>query len=236
MLTTTMPLVSLALWSAVAADGPIGGFDQKGFGVYFLATLIVRQVTGSWLVWALNTEIRTGELSQRLLKPLHPLVGFSAENLSAVPLRAAIAIPLALVALWVVGPTTATVTPLQLAVVILSLVGAWAVNFFTMALMGSLAFFIESATAVFEVWLVAFGVLSGYLVPLSLLPGWAQRLSYALPFRYTLGFPVEAMLGLLTPGALLRELLVQWVYVVVSAAGALLVWRAGLRRYAAFGG
>lgn len=236
MLTTTMPLVSLALWSAVAAEGPVGRFDQAGFSAYFLATMVVRQVTGSWLVWALNQEIRSGELSQRLLRPLHPLIGFSAENLSAVPLRAAISAPFALVGLYLVGPTNVSPTPGHVLIVILSLVGAWAVNFFTMALMGSLAFWLESATAVFEVWLVAFGVLGGYLVPLELLPGWAQRISGVLPFRYTLAFPVEAMLGLLPTAEAFRQLVIQWVYVIASAAGALVVWRAGLKRYAAFGG
>src|SRR6185503_12640490 len=47
MLTTTMPLVSLALWSAVAAAAPVGRFTQQGFAAYFLATLIVRQLTRS---------------------------------------------------------------------------------------------------------------------------------------------------------------------------------------------
>ncbi|HVY49889.1 MAG TPA: hypothetical protein VHB21_28535, partial [Minicystis sp.] len=88
LLTTTMPLVSLALWSAVADAGPVGRFDQRRFGAYFLATLLVRQLTGSWLVWELNQEIRTGTLSQRLLKPIHPLVAYSAENLAALPMRA----------------------------------------------------------------------------------------------------------------------------------------------------
>jgi len=39
MLTTTMPLVSLALWSAVAETAPVGRFSQQGFAAYFLATL-----------------------------------------------------------------------------------------------------------------------------------------------------------------------------------------------------
>lgn len=236
MLTTTMPLVSLALWSAVAAGGPIGRFDQARFSAYFLATLVVRQLTGSWLVWALNQAIRSGALSQRLLRPIHPLIGYSAENLAAVPLRAALAAPIAVIALFVVEPGALPSTPGSVALVLASLVGAWAINFFTMALIGSLAFFMESSTAIFEIWLVAFGALSGYLVPLELFPAWLQHIASALPFRYTVAFPVEAILGLLPPGAALTNLAIQWLYVAACAAGALLVWRAGIKRYAAFGG
>ena len=36
MLTTTMPLVSLALWSAVAREAPVGRFGPGEFVGYFL--------------------------------------------------------------------------------------------------------------------------------------------------------------------------------------------------------
>ncbi|MFT3769456.1 MAG: ABC-2 family transporter protein [Minicystis sp.] len=236
MLTTTMPLVSLALWSAVASKGPVGRFGQQQFGAYFLCTLVVRQLTGSWLVWALNMEIRSGTLSQRLLRPIHPLVSYSAENLSAVPMRALISAPMAVIAMFVIEPGSLPHTPGRIALILASLVGAWTITFFTMALVGALAFFIESSTSIFEIWLVVFGLLSGYLVPLELLPGWLQTISDALPFRYTVAFPVEATLGLLPPGAALRNLAVQWAYVAGCAGAALWVWRAGIRRFSAFGG
>jgi ABC-2 type transport system permease protein len=236
MLTTTMPLVSLALWSAVAADAPVGGFTPRRFSAYFLATLVVRQLTGSWLVWALNYEIRHGSLSQKLLKPIHPLVTYTADNLSAIPLRAAFAAPIAIISLLVMDPGVFPATPGRLALLAAALVGAWAINFFTMALIGSLAFFMESTIAVFEVWLVVFALLSGYLVPLELFPPWIRGLAEALPFRYTLSFPVEVALGLIQGERALRALAVEWAYVAGFVTAALLVWRAGLRRYAAFGG
>ena len=236
MLTTTMPLVSLALWSAVAAQGPVGRFTAERFGAYFLATLVIRQLTGSWLVWELNMEIRSGTLSQRLLKPLHPLIVYSAENLAAVPMRALLSAPIAFIGIAVVEPGSFPSSPDRIAILLLALVGAWAINFFTMALIGSLAFFIESSTAIFEIWLVAFSLLSGYLVPLELFPPWLQRVSDVLPFRYTVAFPVEATLGMLTGRALVENLAIQWAYVIACAAGAMAVWRAGIKRFGAFGG
>jgi ABC-2 type transport system permease protein len=236
MLTTTMPLVSLALWSAVAAAAPVGRFTQGRFAAYFLGALVVRQVTGSWIVWEMNQEIRGGTLSRRLLKPVHPLVTYSAENLAAIPMRAALALPLTIAALVMVEPGALPTTPLRLLALVVSLVGAWLINFFTMAMIGTLAFFFESSTAVFEVWLVAFMLLSGYLVPLELFPPWMRAASAALPFRYTLAFPVEVLTGMLDRAGVIHDLAVQWAYVVAAAAAALLGWRAGVRRFAAFGG
>jgi ABC-2 type transport system permease protein len=40
-------------------------------------------MTGSWVVWDLVREVKDGTLSTRLLRPIHPLVAYSAENLAA---------------------------------------------------------------------------------------------------------------------------------------------------------
>jgi ABC-2 type transport system permease protein len=236
MLTTTMPLVSLALWSAVAETAPVGRFTQAKFAAYFLATLVVRQLTGSWLVWEMNTDIRTGVLSRRLLRPVHPLVAYSAENLAALPIRAALALPVCVVALVIVEPGALPTAPVTLAALAASLLGAWLINFFTMALVGTLAFFMESSSSIFELWLIAFMLLSGYLVPLELFPPWLRDASAVLPFRYTLAFPVEVLTGMLRGRAVLHDLAVQWAYVTGAGAAALLGWRAGIRRFAAYGG
>ena len=236
MLTTTMPLVSLALWSAVAESGPVGRFGKHEFTAYFLGTLIVRQLTGSWLVWEMNMEIKSGALSQRLLKPLHPLIVYSSENLAAVPLRALLCAPIAVLGVAVIGvdlfPGDASMIFLWCA----AMAGAWLINFFIMALIGTLAFVMESSTAVFEVYLAAFMVLSGYMAPLELFPGWLRGIVDVLPFRYTLAFPVEVATGLLEPGRAWSDLGVQWLYVAGIGAAALFAWRAGVRRFAAFGG
>lgn len=236
MLTTTMPLVSLALWTAVSAEAPVGRFRPKDFVAYFLATLVVRQLTSSWLVWEMNRDIKSGSLSQRLLRPVHPLLHYSAENLAALPLRAALAVPIALIALATTGGSHVTHDPVILGVVLASLFGAWLINFFTQALIGTLAFYAESSTSAFEVWLATSMLLSGYLLPLELFPGWVRTATDVLPFRYTIGFPVEALTGMSTRLQVVGELGAQWLWVTALGLCTLLAWRAGVRRFAAFGG
>jgi ABC-2 type transport system permease protein len=138
--------------------------------------------------------------------------------------------------LYVVEPGGLPRTPLTLAALAGSLLGAWLINFFTMALIGVLAFFIESSSSIFEIWLVAFMLLSGYLVPIELFPPALRAASAALPFRYTLAFPVEVLTGLVDRRGMLEGLAAQWAYVVGTGGLALLAWRAGLRRFAAYGG
>jgi ABC-2 type transport system permease protein len=231
-----MPLVMLALWRAVARDAPVGRFGQADFTAYYLAALVVRLLTGAWVVWELTFEIRQGTLAYRLLRPVHPLLSYAAENLAALPLRAALALPLAGVALWVTSAERVTRDPLLLALFPLTVLGGWLITFLAMAIVGTLAFRLDSATSLFEIWMGLFGILSGYLVPLELFPAWVRALAGALPFRSMLGFPVELVIGLLTREQALAGLATQWGWIAGLLLATHLAWRAGLRHFAAFGG
>jgi ABC-2 type transport system permease protein len=201
-----------------------------------VATLIVRILTSSWMVWELTMDIRQGRLATRLLRPLHPLLAYSAQHLAAVPLRALVVSPL-IVLVVVIGRADMPLTdPVRMGIFVASLAGAWLLLFLTMVLIGSLAMFVDSALAVFELWLGVHFILSGYLVPIELLPEWAVRLAHVLPFWYMLGFPIETAVGLLDRGAALAALGVQWLYAALMLVLALAVWKAGMKRFVAFGG
>jgi ABC-2 type transport system permease protein len=236
LLSTTMPLVMLALMSAVARDGPVGRFGQADFTAYYLSALVVRLMTGAWVIWEVNFEIRQGTLAYRLLRPIHPVVAYAAENVGAMPLRLAAVIPIAAIAVAATGGAHLSRDPLLLAIFPLTLVGAWLITFLAMAIIGALAFWVESSGGVFEVWLGLFGVFSGYLLPLELFPRWLEAVARFLPFRYMLAFPAELVVGMTPRAAALRDLGIQWLFVAVLAVGVRLVWRAGIRRFAAYGG
>ncbi|MCC6750467.1 MAG: ABC-2 family transporter protein [Deltaproteobacteria bacterium] len=236
ILSTNMPLVMLLLWSAVAEEAPVGRFGVREFSAYFLATLVVRLLTGAWVVWQLNYEIRHGALAMRLLRPLHPFVSYAAEHLAALPIRVLLALPIAGAALLWLGRDQLASDPLHWVVFPLSLAGAWALTFGVMLVIGTLGFFWESSLSLFDLWLGLFFVFSGYTIPLELFPASLLALSKWLPFRYVLSFPVETLLGLLGRRELLLALASQWTYVAIVYAAALLLWRAGLRRFAAYGG
>lgn len=236
ILSTNMPLVMLLLWTAVAAEAPVGRFGEAEFVAYFLATLIVRLLTSSWVVWELNFEIRQGTLGMRLLKPMHPFLVYAADNVAAIPMRVLVSLPIAVVALVWVGSAQLTSDPLLWAMLPVSLAGAWLMTFCVMALIGTLGLFWESSISVFELWLGLFFVLSGYVLPLELLPEWLWNVARWLPFRFLLSFPVEVGLGLVDRAAAWRGLAVQWLYVGVFLFCALRLWKAGLRRYQAYGG
>jgi ABC-2 type transport system permease protein len=236
MLSQTMPLVMLALTNAMAREAPLGRFDAASFTAYYLATLIVGQLTGAWVGWELMREIREGKLALRLLRPIHPLFSFSADSLAAIPMRAAVAVPIAVLLLLTAGRAHVTHDPAIAALFAVSLLGAWLMNFAVSAIIGTLSLFIESSFNVFQVWMGGFMVLSGYLLPLELFPSWLQRFARLTPYPYLRGLPVQLLCGLQGRESALRDVGIQWAWALGALGLLLILWRRGVKRFGAFGG
>lgn len=236
ILATTMPLIMLALWSAVAREAPVGRFGQQEFTAYFLSTFIVRQLTGSWAAWEMNFEVRQGTLAMRLLRPWPAVWSYALENLAAVPMRLIVSLPVAGIALATVGSHFLPRDPVIWIIWCFSMLGGWLVTFLTNILIGCLSLFLESSTKLMDAWLAAFMVFSGYLIPIETFPPGLRRVVEWLPFRFQIGFPVELMTH--SHGRLEAfELLVRcWGWVALLLFGAVSLWRAGIRRFAAYGG
>ena len=236
MLTTTMPLIMMALMTAVAGEHPIGGWDARDLVDYYLANLLVRVLSGAWVVWEMTQDIRMGTMSMRLMRPIHPAVSYATDNIAAQPLRGMLAIPVLLVLLIFSKTGGVTHDPRLWAMTAVAIVGSWAMQFTVMSIMGCLAFFLDSATSFFELWMGLWMVFSGYLIPLDLFPAWMQHVGLYLPFRFIIDVPVRMLLGRDTPMQALTMLGEQWLWVFGLLVGMRYAWRAGLKRYGAFGG
>ena len=236
MLATTMPLVMLALWTSVARGAPIGRYGEAQFVAYFLATFIVRQLTGAWAFYVMNVEIRDGTLAMRLLRPVHPLWAYAAEGVAAIPLRVLLSLPVALFAFAWVARGTLTHDPALWAAWIVSIVLGWLLTLFVNFVVGCAAFFTESSFKMMDVWLVFYFVFSGYLIPIDLFPPGLRAIVDWLPFRYQIGLPVEIMTGAHTRAETWRLLAAQAAWVGALAAATVVSWRRGVHKFEAYGG
>jgi len=236
ILTTTLPLVMLGLWTSVAQEAPFRGYTSAAFVAYYLSNLIVRNLTGSWVAWQVSEEIRLGSMSMRLLRPLHPYIAFAVSHLAAVPFRSVVALPVAVILLVSSGASALTTEPLQLALIVPALALAWIITFNVMFMIGSIAFFVTKTMALLNLYFGVFSLLSGYLMPIPLLPRAIGWFAEWLPFRYMLSAPIELMTVPLDAAAVARIIAAQAAWAVATLVLALGVWRRGVRRFEAVGG
>jgi ABC-2 type transport system permease protein len=86
-----------------------------------------------------------------------------------------------------------------------------------------------------NIYSASFWFLSGVVAPTSLLPPLLQQVAVVLPFRYTVAFPIEVLLGRVQGESLVGGLVTQLAWIAVAYLLFRLFWRAGLRRYSAVG-
>jgi ABC-2 type transport system permease protein len=235
ILTTTLPLVMLGLWTTVASEAPFREFTSDDFVAYYLSTLIVRNLTGSWVAWQVSEEIRMGTMAMRLLRPLHPFVALAATHVAAIPFRSFVALPIAVILLIGSGASQLTTSPLQLALLVPSLVLAWLITFAVLFMLGALAFWITKSMAMLSLYFAVFTPLSGYLLPIELLPSWLADVARWLPFRFMLSLPVELMTRSIPPAEVWQLVAGQLGWAIAAVAVALRVWQLGVRRFEAVG-
>jgi ABC-2 type transport system permease protein len=236
ILTTTLPLVMLGLWKSVADEAPFRSYASADFVAYYLATLIVRNLTGSWVAWQISEEIRMGAMSMRLLRPIHPFLALATSHVAAVPFRTLVALPFAVILLVSSGASALTTEPLQLAALVPSLVLAWLITFAMLFALGALAFWITKTMALLNLYFGLFSLLSGYLLPLPLLPSAVRAIAEWSPFRFMLSAPVELMTRSLSSREIALLLGGQAAWAAITLSLALFIWNRGIRHFEAVGG
>jgi ABC-2 type transport system permease protein len=232
----TEPVIYLVVWSTVAASqgGSVGGFNRGQLAAYYIVWTLVRNMNIVFTPYGWEWRIREGQLSGMLLRPIHPihhdLAYFAGWKVVVVVLW----LPLAAVLSLAFHPTFA-VTPAKAAAFLVAIWGAYLIRSMFLWVLGMITFWTTRVGAIYAAYFTMELLLSGRLVPLALMPPWARALADALPYKWTFGFPIETLAARLTDARLLAGLGMQALWTVAGAALVAVVWRFGIRRYAAVG-
>lgn len=230
------PVVYLSVWNAIARanGGAVGGYTARDFAAYYILLTIAELWTTSSNVYQLPRAIQTGALSQKLLKPLHPLHHEVCSLTGQRILDTAIMLPAMVLLAFLFRPDF-TCTPATLLMAVPALFFASALRFMVEAWVGFSAFWIVRTTSFSQVYFLFLFFFSGQAAPNGLLPGIAQTCSLFLPFQWMMQFPVDVALGRLGPEALVRGFTFQAGWLAFGAFFTRFLWRRGLESYTAVG-
>jgi ABC-2 type transport system permease protein len=230
------PMLMMFVWLTVDAGGPTAeGWDGIRFVSYYAAAAVVYSLTSSGISWAWDRELRSGELSNRLLRPMPVFHQFAAAEAGERIVTAIVLVPVLIVAAIVLP---IVVFPVGVGSLVAAVV-ATLVAFFLAVLMSStfalIGFWTTQSNNVYLLWWGLGAFASGWIAPLDVMPSWLQRIAEILPFRYSLGFPVEIALVLPT-GKVVTGFAVSLLWLIAFAVVYMFAWRRGVRRYQAVGG
>lgn len=230
------PIVYLVVWRTVAEaqGGAIGGYTADGFTAYYIVWTLVRAMNLALTPYAWEWRIRGGRLNDLLLKPIHPFHRDFAFFAGSKFVWIAMWIPIAAVLYFTFRPDV-TPTLFQWITFGVAIWGGFAVRHMILFVIGMLNFWTTRASAFFETVIAAELLLSGRLVPLSLMPDWVQTIAGWLPFQWTFQFPIEVLIGRLQPAEVWTGLGMQLLWTAILGGAIALVWRRATRRYTAVG-
>ncbi len=230
------PMLMMFVWLTVDAGGPTAdGWDGPRFVSYYAAAAVVYSLTSSGISWAWDRELRSGELSNRLLRPMPVFHQFAAAEAGERMVTAIVLVPVLIVATIVLPIVAFPVGVGSLVAAVIATLMAFLLAVLMSSTFALIGFWTTQSNNVYLLWwgLGAFG--SGWIAPLDVMPSWLQRIAEILPFRYSLGFPVEIALGLRT-GKVVTGFVVALLWLTTFAVVYVLAWRRGVRRYQAVGG
>lgn len=235
--TILEPVIYLVVWSTVAeaSGGSVSGFTPGDFAAYYIAFMIIDHLTFTWVMWEYDYRIRMGDLSAMLLRPIHPVHEDIADNITYKVLTMAVLLPVVALLIWLFDPAFNTHL-WAVAAFIPALLLSFLVRFMLGWSLAMIAFWTTRISAMNSSFYVLELFFSGRIAPLSVLPGGLQSVATLLPFSWTLAFPVELLLGRLAPREALVGLGMLLVWLAISLVLMRLIWQAGVRKYAAFGG
>jgi ABC-2 type transport system permease protein len=243
----------LSLWQKIysGSGATHSGWTKSEMIFYYMMLAVVDVFTAvNEDDWQIAADIREGNISQFLLKPIdylwYRLCLFFSGRVTFVMMAG---IPLVI---FIFCFRSYFLLPASTA--------AMVVFPFSLLLTALLQFFISYAMAMIAFWLLEISTLifilfsfeyiaSGHLFPLGLFPqalehagmtpALAQGFYHALmltPFPYQMYFPVALYMGKIAGADLWSGLLAQSIWVLLAYAFARFMWRRGVKKYSAFGG
>jgi ABC-2 type transport system permease protein len=231
--------IFLLFWlgATKASGGSIDGWTFSTVTSYYFLLLVASAMLMSHIEEDVAIDdIQQGQLSGQLLRPFSYFLISMFLELPWRILQGSFGVMISIFCVLVFGVVFAFSTKPE--VIVLSIcisVFAFVLSFLFKMLLGMTAFWLTDARGLFQISEAFVVVFGGFVVPITLLPGFAEKLAQILPFSYMIYYPIVAFQGQLSMPQLIQVMAIQIGWIVGLAILYKITWQAGRKRYTAVG-
>jgi ABC-2 type transport system permease protein len=226
--------IQWVLWYALFQIGgatQIGGMTYSDLVHYTLVSLLFSQIRGGDHDFELQEMIRSGQLSNYLLRPVSVVEFIYIRGAAARLFIAGLCLVLGMGIAATLG-----LSPLRLlGAMLLALVGN-IIHYQIGAALSTTAFLWEEAYSILMVKNMVVNLLSGELIPLNLFPPSMQWIWKSTPFYLYVFGPTQFALGKWTYLEYFNQLGIAMLWVIGMWAVIRITWGLGMKRYLSLGG
>ncbi len=241
VLYAVLPSLTLMLvWKAAYEGAPqsrIGGLNLGEMMTYYLFVTALSVAITPNPEWDIASTIRDGKLTPFLLRPVSYFGYRLAWESAYQVVKTAMMLP-AFGLLWWFFRADIHLPPLDLArggAFLLSCALAYLILSQLKFLLGISAFWLLEPGGLIEVWITLSGLFAGRLLPLALLPSWAQAVGNALPFSLLYAFPLQILMHKIGASEMWWGFARQGLWLLILTFAVRFAWRRGLLAYEAVG-
>lgn len=235
MLIAAIPIfVMSSVW--MNNQHQVGNLNISQLVTYYMIAVFLGWVTEFWFDERMGEEIRTGDFSRYLLRPLVFPFAFIFQNLGrkmfSVPIfvTPTVLIIFLLFKNYLVFPNRAGFL-VFIAAVLVSI----GIRFALSVLVAAVAFWWEQSTALVHLRWVLEVLAGGYMLPVSLYPNWLQFIPRSLPFQFIYYIPISIFNGAISPETAISMLPTSLTWMVGLLITGHLLWNKGVKQYSAVG-
>lgn len=226
--------IQWVLWYALFKIGgatEIAGMSYLDMVHYTLVSLLFTQIRGGDLDFELAEMIRSGGLSNYLLRPVSVVEFVYIRGLAPKILIGIVALALGMgLTLWL------GMSPMRLlGSMLLALIGNL-IHYQIGSALAATAFAWEESYSLLMVKNMIVNLLSGELIPLNLFPENIQWMWKSLPFYLYVYGPTQYTLGRWSDAEFFRQVGIGMLWVLGGWVVVRLTWGLGIRRYQSLGG
>lgn len=227
--------VLLYLWSAIYSEGQsVGNYTLSQLMTYYILQLMINSIIFSYVSWDVIDNIKTGNFSNFLTKPLDYYVYWFTINISGKMLEAVfIIITAGIVSIFVSDYISFPHNPVTLAYFIISIILGIILAFEMDFCIGMLTFWLTQVRTFKYMLQTMILFFAGAMLPLDLFPPFLTKTAELLPFRYLVYFPISIYLGTVEDPLPSFAMLLLWI-ILFLVLSRILLFR-GIKRYEAVG-
>lgn len=213
----------------------IAGFDAREMFIYYVAVILVAKlVQTNEMEQSISQDIYEGGLTRFLLYPVpYGVVKFVQQIGSLGPALVQILVFGAWIPFVVGLPRDLTASGVAMGIGAILLANL--LQFLITFPIQLVAFWADNVWSLMVMHRFASALLGGLLAPLSFFPDGVRYLLEALPFRYLFAFPVEALLGKVSPAEWAVGMAVGLGWCGIMSLVGRAVWRRGTLQYTGVG-
>jgi ABC-2 type transport system permease protein len=226
-------VTSFAIWKALLAGGPIGGYDWAAMQAYLLIGWATIHIGGPGLEWRMADRILWGEVASDLTKPVDYQLARFSEHCGALVFELA---AIGIAAGGAILLTGGVAPPEQAGLFVLSLLLVIPLKFVITYITCMVCFWTSNYMGVSWAKNAVIMLFSGGLIPLALLPSWLSGPAAVLPFASITATPAALYLGQATGQRALELVAIQLFWIVLLWVASRLLWRGALRALTIHGG